>query len=171
LPKNPRFWETCSITNNEPKVRVIEQVQYTGGDFLNVFIRIKAAGKRRDMLEKQPLILGENPVRGEDLIVCLVRENVRAYNSKTADTPFFPYLTRQELDDGVYTGRIGFGDRKNEKRQDEEEAVRNALQCFSDGIYRLLVNETEIGPGAALNLQEGDTLTFIRLVMLAGRRF
>jgi hypothetical protein len=45
------------------------------------------------------------------------------------------------------------------------------LLCFSDGIYRVLINETEALPGGSFNLKEGDVITFIRLVMLAGQRF
>jgi hypothetical protein len=148
---------------------------------LNVFIRIKAAGKRRDMLEKRPQLLPGGIDTVEKLIAHLVRENVAAYNQKTPDkseelsqsaTPFFPYLTQKEFDDGVYTGKVSFGYKKNENLQDEDEAVKNALQCFADGIYRVLVNETEAaGAGAPLSLKEGDVLTLIRLVMLAGRRF
>ncbi|MFP3090961.1 hypothetical protein LQZ21_11620 [Treponema sp. TIM-1] len=138
---------------------------------MNIFVRVKAAGKRRDMLEKQPWIVPGDTDAPEKLIEYLVRENVRAYNAKPVDAPFFRYLSQQELEDGEHTGKIGFGDRKNEKAQDEEEAVRNALQCFADGIYRILVNETEALPGTRFSLQEGDTVTFIRLVMLAGRRF
>jgi hypothetical protein len=109
--------------------------------------------------------------RAEKLIEYLVRENVRAYNAKTVDAPFFKYLSQQELEDGEHTGKIAFGDRKNEKSQDEEEAVRNALQCFTDSLYRVLVNETEALPDGSFSLKEGDTVTFIRLVMLAGRRW
>ncbi|MDR2088876.1 MAG: hypothetical protein LBP73_05935 [Clostridiales Family XIII bacterium] len=138
---------------------------------MNIFVRVKAAGKRRDMLEKQPRNIPDAADTPEKLIECLVRENVRAYNAKTIDAPLFRYLSLQELEDGEHTGKIGFGDRKNERDADEEKAVQNALQCFADGIYRVLVNETEALPGMPFNLKEDDTVTFIRLVMLAGRLF
>jgi hypothetical protein len=138
---------------------------------VNIFIRVKAAGKRRDMLERQSRSVPGDTDSAEKLIEYLVRENVRAYNAKAVDAPFFQYLSRRELEDGEHTGKIGFGGRKNEQNQDEEEAVRNALQCFADGLYRVLVNETEALPGGTFSLKENDTLTFIRLVMLAGRRF
>jgi hypothetical protein len=138
---------------------------------VNVFVRVKAAGKRRDMLERHARSVPDAPETPEKLIAYLVRENVRAYNAKTVDAPFFQYLSRQELEDGEHTGKIGFGDRRNQNNQDEEAAVRDALQCFADGLYRLLVNEDEARPGMPFTLKEGDTLTFIRLVMLAGRRF
>ena len=123
------------------------------------------------MLEKRPALIPAETDSAEKLITHLVRENVRAYNEKLIDAPYFHYLSRTELEDGIYTGKVAFGDRKNEKEQDEEEAVRNALLCFSDGIYRVLINETEALPGGSFNLKEGDVITFIRLVMLAGRRF
>ena len=142
---------------------------------MRIFIRIKAAGKRRDMLEKRACVVPGDIGAPETLIEYLVRENVQAYNAEETaasfDAPFFRCLSRQELEDGAYTGRIAFGCRKNEKKQDEEEAVRNALQCFADGLYRVLAGETEVLPGDTLSLNEGDVVTFIRLTMLAGRRF
>jgi hypothetical protein len=138
---------------------------------LHIFIRIKAAGKRRDMLEKRPCAVPDSIGAAAELIAHLVRENVRAYNAKTVDAPFFPCLTERDLEDGAHTGRIAFGDRKNERAQDEEEAVQNALQCFADGLFRVLVGETEALPGGPFSLREGDVVTFIRLTMLAGRRY
>jgi hypothetical protein len=146
---------------------------------MKIFIRVKAAGKRRDMLEPREKSIDDGIDTPEKLIAYLVRENVRAYNAKAPDAPFFQYLSQRELDDGAYTGKVGFGGRKNEKQQDEDEAVQNAVQCFYDGIYRILINENEIIPQQKENteaqkapfIQEGDKLTFIRLVMLAGRMF
>jgi hypothetical protein len=138
---------------------------------MNIFIRVKAAGKRRDMLEKQGAEIPDGIDRAEKFIEHLVRENVRSYNEKQIDAPYFQYLSEKELADGAYSGRIAFGDRKNEKQADEEGAVQNALQCFRDGLYRVLVNEAEALPGGPFSLNEGDTVTFIRLVMLAGRRW
>jgi hypothetical protein len=138
---------------------------------MHIFIRVKAAGKRRDILEKQARIVPGGMDAPETLIEFLVRENVRAYNAKTVDAPLFHYLSRQAMEDGAHTGKIGFGSRVNEADQDEETAVQNALECFRDGIYRVLVNEDEAAPGVPVRLKDGDVITFIRLVMLAGRLF
>jgi hypothetical protein len=138
---------------------------------VNIFIRIKAAGKRRDILEKQPRVIDDGTGSAEKLIEQLVRENVREYNAKAVDATLLRYLSERDLEDGAHVGKIAFGDRKSENSQDEDEAVKNALQCFEDGIYRVLVNEEEALPGGSFSLAEGDTATFIRLVMLAGRRF
>jgi hypothetical protein len=151
--------------------RAASENPWQRSEALQIFIRIKAAGKRRDMLEKQPCVVPDGMGAAEELIAHLVRENVRAYNAKAVDAPFFPCLTERDLEDGAHTGRIAFGDRKNERAQDEEAAVQNALQCFADGLFRVLVGETEALPGGPFVLREGDVVTFIRLTMLAGRRF
>jgi hypothetical protein len=138
---------------------------------MDIFVRVKAAGKRRDILEKQALPVPAGTDTPEKLIEYLVRENVRAYNARQADAPLFRYLSQQDMEDGEHKGKIGFGNRMNENDQDEEKAVQNALQCFRDGIYRVLLNEDEALPGVPFRMADGDTVTFIRLVMLAGRRF
>ena len=138
---------------------------------MQVYIRVKAAGKRRDVLEKRPHALPNDIRSVNDLISCIVKENVRLYNGKPTDASVLPYLTEAAYAQGEHIGKISFGDRKNENIQDEAKAVANALQCFQDGIYRVLVNETELQDGDVLTLTENDTITFIRLVMLAGRRW
>ncbi|GHU10307.1 hypothetical protein FACS1894151_09560 [Spirochaetia bacterium] len=138
---------------------------------MQIYIRVKAAGKRRDVLEKIPFFIPDGINRAEALVTHIITENVRAYNRKAVDAPLFKYLTEKELEAGENIGKIGFGDRKNEKQQDEEEAVKNAIECFKDGIYRILINETEAEAGREISINENDTITFIRLVMLAGRRW
>ena len=50
------------------------------------------------------------------------------------------------------------------------KAKENALQSFEDGLYRIFIGDNEIeGLNTAITLNEGDTLTFIKLTMLAGR--
>ena len=136
---------------------------------MQILIRVKAVGKRRDVLEKMPYDVPEGIKTATELITYIVKENVRVYNEKSIDASILPYLTQTEYEQGEHIGKIGFGDRKNERMQEESEAVKNALQCYKDGIYRVIINETEIHDDGHIELKENDTVTFIRLVMLAGR--
>jgi len=138
---------------------------------MQVYIRVKAAGKRRDVLEKKPYTLPEGLQTPEVLIAHIVRENVRIYNEKPVEAALLPYLTEDEYALGEDIGKISFGDKRSDKQQDADKAVANALQCYVDGIYRMLINDTEALPGADLVLREDDVITFVRLVMLAGRRW
>ena len=59
--------------------------------------------------------------------------------------------------------------RKSESLQDADEAVKNALLCFGDGLFRMFVNDAELAPEDPLCIKDGDEVTFIRLTMLSGR--
>ncbi|MFP3041156.1 hypothetical protein LQZ19_04975 [Treponema primitia] len=109
------------------------------------------------MLEKRSLPILDDLDTAEKLIAHLVRENVRAYNARAVDGAFFRCLSQRELEDGVYTGKVGFGGRMNEGQADEEEAVRNALQCFEDGIFRIVLNDTELEGKTVCVLREGES--------------
>lgn len=138
---------------------------------MQIFIRVKALGKRRDVLEKRHFEIQSGIKELRELISYIVLKSVRDYNERQVDAPLFRFLTEKEFNEGEYIGKIGFSDKKNENYQNEEAAVKNALECFEDGIYKVLINEDEITDLGEIKINENDTVTFIRLVMLAGRRW
>lgn len=51
-----------------------------------------------------------------------------------------------------------------------ELIAETAMLGFQDGLFRVFLGDTELTElDEKLELQEGDTVTFIRLTMLAGR--
>jgi len=136
---------------------------------MTVYLKIKALSKRKPIVDRVAFTIDKPLATSKELIEYVVRRNVDDYNKKTVDAPLFQYLTSDELEDSAKTGKVGFNDRKNEKTQDAGKAVENALQCFDDGIFKLFINDQEAGFGETINLNENDEITFMRLVMLAGR--
>ncbi|MCL1997851.1 MAG: hypothetical protein FWG65_03700, partial [Turicibacter sp.] len=142
---------------------------------MTIYIKIKSLSKRRPIIDRLPLEI-PNITTAAALIEFIVRHYVDEYNAQKVDSPILPYLTDDKLANAATTGKIGFGERKNENQQDSAAAVENALQCFEDGIFRLFVNDEEISLETAesranaenITINEGDELTFIRLTMLAG---
>jgi hypothetical protein len=134
-------------------------------------VLVKSIGNRRPILETKTIELPDNIKTPEELIEQIVRLDVRRYNEIDTDSPLLKYLTDPEIEDQAAVGKIGFNDRKNSQNQDEEKAVRQALQAFEDGLFLLLVNSTAAKVGEKIKLQSGDALIFIRLSLLAGSRF
>ena len=96
--------------------------------------------------------------------------NVNEFNNGFTENDIVPYLTDEKINDLSDAGKISFGVDYNEQKQDLEKAIENALQSYEDGIYRVFVNDEEIGEiDCEINLKENDELTFVRLTMLAGR--
>jgi hypothetical protein len=136
---------------------------------MTVYLKIRALSGRKPLIERVPFIIDGPASTSNKLIEQIVRRNVNDYNNKAVDAPLFKYLGAGGIENGAKTGKIGFNDRKNEQEQDADKAVENALTSYSDGIFKLFINDAEIGFNETVNLKHGDEITFIRLTMLAGR--
>ena len=68
--------------------------------------------------------------------------------------------------------KIAFGINYGGKEADEAVAVTVALQAFEDGLVRIFHKDEELLTlSQAIDVQENDLFTFLRLTMLAGRLF
>jgi hypothetical protein len=81
-----------------------------------------------------------------------------------------PFLTETEIFDQSAAGKIGFGRLYSDKKVNLEKAIDTALQGFEDGLFRVIVGDIEVTElDKPLVIHENITLTFIRLIFLAGR--
>jgi len=56
-----------------------------------------------------------------------------------------------------------------DQQVDPEQAVATALEAFTDGLFLVVVDETEVTDlDSVLQLSDSSRLTFIRMTMLAG---
>ena len=137
---------------------------------MKVYVNIKQIGKRKNKIDRK-----EYEIKGKigivkDLLIEFVTINVNEFNNGFTENDIVPYLTDKKINDLSDAGKISFGVDYNEQKQDLEKAIENALQSYEDGIYRIFVNDEEVGEiHSEVNLNENDELTFVRLTMLAGR--
>ncbi|MEH7113832.1 hypothetical protein V7124_15775 [Neobacillus niacini] len=137
---------------------------------MKVFVSVKQAGRRKEYIKKEELVLDDNPASLRELIMEIIRKNVESYNRRPLDSLLFNYLTFDEIEAQVSTGKVGFCQRVDERQADAGKAVETAMLAFTDGLYRVFIGDVEIesldGP---LGIKDGDVLTFIRFTMLSGR--
>lgn len=137
---------------------------------MEIYIQMKAAGKRKPVLDHIPYELPEQISTLREFLTELVRIEVERYNRKGMDVQVVPYLTKEEIEDGASVGKLGFGRIYSEKKADFTKASENALQCFEDGLVRVFQNERELEHlDDPVQIQKGDCFTLIRLTFLAGR--
>ena len=80
------------------------------------------------------------------------------------------YLCEKDIENEAQTGKVGFHAVYREGRADEDQALRTALEAFSDGLVRVFQNETELtDPDQPLKILEEDVITLLRLTFLSGR--
>jgi len=137
---------------------------------MNVYIKLKSAGKRRPALDDAPYALPDGIASLRQLIETVVRREAGAYNSRGTENMLVPFLTEAEISDQTADGKVGFGRLYSDKKADPEKAIEAALQGFEDGLFRVMVGDKETTElDAPLDIRENDTLTFVRLTFLSGR--
>lgn len=137
---------------------------------MKIFVNVKQIGKRKNKIDKKKYEISEKITTVKELLTEFVTINVKEFNNGFTENDIVPYLTDEKINDLSDAGKISFGVDYNGQKQDLEKAVENALQSYEDGIYRVFVNDEEMGEiDCEINLKENDELTFVRLTMLAGR--
>ena len=137
---------------------------------MKLFLNLKQIGKIKNKIDKNKFEISEKITTVKELLTEFVTINVNEFNNGFNENDIVPYLTDKKINDLSDAGKISFGVDYNEQKQDLEKAIENALQSYEDGIYRVFVNDEEMGEiDCEINLKENDELTFVRLTMLAGR--
>ena len=136
---------------------------------VKIFVRVKALGKKKDILIPTEYTIPEGIVSLRMLLTAIVEQEVNAYNQKDMDVQMLPFLTQEQLDDQAATGKVSFGRIYSDKKADAPKAVANAIQCWEDGLVRVFQNDVELEKlDDLIQIRENDVFTFIRLTFLAG---
>ena len=138
---------------------------------MRIFVTMKQLGECRDVQGRVPSDLLEAPRTLCKLLSMLFKIMIAEYNAKQLETPVFHYLAEDDLlNSAEQTGKVGFGTHYNENDADPERAITEAIQAFEDGLYRVFTGNTELTSlNVPLELAPDETITLIRLTMLAGR--
>lgn len=139
---------------------------------MRLSINVKQLGKRKPAVAPISFEYPKKPSTLRELLQMTVSICVKEYNQRreepSCDTP----LSEEQINNAATVGKIAFGFSYNTKKADEQEAIDTALLAFEDGLFRLFLEEEELEYTQLdnpLTIEEGQTLTFIRLTMLAGR--
>lgn len=139
---------------------------------MKVYISAKQIKKRGNQVSAIPYELRTAPDTLRQLITILVSDSVEGYNRRLQEKEGNTILTKDDIDDLSQVGKIGFGIPFGCRQADLQDALDTAMQGFEDGLYRFFVGEQEIESlDAPLHLQEKNSITIIRLVLLTGGYF
>lgn len=110
---------------------------------------------------------GPTPLRV--LIEAVVRTEVAAFSTRSADDTLLRLLTDTALAAGRSTGTIRSGGREATTTPDVDEAVRTAIQAHRDGLVQVIVDQRPVDDlDAEIDLRDGAHVLFVRLVALTG---
>lgn len=138
-----------------------------------VTVTATITGHRRRGVREHALTLALPPgeVRARDLISAAVSAEVAAYQARAEENSFVRVLTASGLESALSGGAVRPGgppEVADAPEADPAAAAAAALLAFGDGLFKVFVGEREVLPGEPAWLEEGASLTFLRLVPLAG---
>lgn len=138
---------------------------------MTVKINLKQIGERKPKIAPVDFEYSPVPKTVRELISQTVTSCVTSYNTRVcAGKDNINPLSQNQINHMAYIGKIAFGISYGKKEQSVQKAVEHAMQAFEDGIYRVFLNDSELeNLNEKICLNENDSLTFIRLTMLAGR--
>ena len=142
-----------------------------GGERVKLKVEVKQLGARGKKVAPVPFEIEGVPGTAGELIAATAKKCAEEYNERVrrGETVQSP-LSERQINDMPGIGRITFGICNGDKEQDIRKAVDNALLAFRDGLFCMFINGTQVTEAdRAIELQEDDVLTFIRLTMLTGR--
>ena len=137
---------------------------------MKIFVTMKSLAKRKNYLTKIETHLSRNPKTLRELLKELVAMEVQQFNKKQTEEKLTAFLTNEDMELQAEAGKVGFSNIYIDQKANLHTAIQNSIQAFEDGLVKVFHNEKEqTALDAALDIQEGDQFTFIKLMMLAGR--
>ena len=137
---------------------------------MEVRVNVKQIGKKRNGVREVRYEIPGCPGTVEELIRGVTAACVGDYNRRKESAELIRCLTKEQIEESAQAGKIGFGVNYGEKEADVQQAEENALQSFEDGIYRIFLNDRPLERlDEGIRITDEDSLTFVRLTMLAGR--
>lgn len=133
----------------------------------------KVIGKRRPIFSDWsipiPPSLQDSPFTLRDLITCVVRAEVQAFQTRQTKQKLQQFLSKDAIHQGLAEGKVTLGDRDFEQVVDETTAIEVAIMGFIDGLYYVFLDDVQQEElDATVHLKLDSRLTFIRLVALVG---
>ena len=136
---------------------------------MEILVNRKTIRKSRRGLEPLRYEIEGWPQSLRELLLAMVKEEVRRYNDAQASDGLLRWLSQGELEDLAGEGKVSFGE-TGAGPADLGKAEQVMLAAFEDGLFRVLVDGEEVAdPEAPLALTESSVVTIIRLSFLAGR--
>ncbi len=137
---------------------------------MQIRINVKGASRRKAAVVQQIRKYPDRQMSVEEFLSETVRQNVKEYNDRKDAGEILRLFSVERLEEMAESGKVSYGSVIDDRRAEEAEAVRTALQCFEDGMVALFADGARYSELVqVIPLREGSEVTFVRLTFLAGR--
>jgi len=142
---------------------------------LMVSIQGKSVGGRKRLFDDFSVPIAklqspDNTSNLSELIKAIVTDQANEFSKRQTENQLLRVLTSDEIQDGLHAGKISSGSTDVPKQPvDITQAVASAIDAFSDGLYYVFIDSTQITTlEEKFRLEENSRIMFVRLTLIAG---
>lgn len=133
-------------------------------------VNIKSASGRKNRIAERTMLFDESIATVRELIISAVHTCVDEYNLRCESSKLLEVLSPEMIEDRAQLGKVSFGVNYGGKQAEYQRAAAQALEAFEDGIVVIFAGDKQLTSlDEAVSLNQVESLTFIKLTMLAGR--
>ena len=137
---------------------------------VNINVNVKSVSNKKNKIRTVTIPYSENITDIRGLLEETVRFCVDSYNERRENSELLKTLSSAQIEDQASQGKVSFGVNYGENNADLSKAIPDALEAFSDGIVVLFVDDEKFeNLDDRVEIEKIESLTFIKLTMLAGR--
>ncbi len=132
-------------------------------------VNVKSVSGKKSKIRTMK-IMYENVNTVGELIKATVKYCVNDYNERKDNSDLLTLLLPESIADKATQGKISFNENHGDNYANLEKAESDAIQAFLDGIVVIFADDKKLeNIDEEINIENIDSLTFIKLTMLAGR--
>ncbi len=133
-------------------------------------VNVKSVSGKKHRISAVTVPYSRDTLSVRELIEETVSYCVGEYNKRLESSELLSALLPTEIEDRAAQGKVAFQTNYGETHADIEKARADAVEAFSDGVAAIFADDRRLeDPEEILDLTQIGSLTFIKLVMLAGR--
>lgn len=133
-------------------------------------INIKKLTRAKASIDKLEIDTPSGLKNVRELIEYVTGYCVNEYEKRREAGELLKMLEKEEIEDKAKSGKVGFGVNYGTKSPKMEEAKKNSVQSFEDGVTALFIDGKRMESlEEAVEIKDETELTFIKLTAYAGR--
>lgn len=133
-------------------------------------INIKKLTRANASIDKLEIDTPSGLKNVRELIEYVTGYCVNEYEKRREAGELLKMLEKEEIEDKAKSGKVGFGVNYGTKSPKMEEAKKNSVQSFGDGVTALFIDGKRMESlEEAVEIKDETELTFIKLTAYAGR--
>lgn len=141
----------------------------TDSGVTHVIVEARAVGQRRRLVD--PVVIeGHEPIGSvRDLLEFVVHREVDLHNDRSRQHGLIRVLTPGQVAEGAAAGKVDPEAHLRQVPTDAGAAVATAVEAFSDGVFFVFVDGSQVQDlDSPIDVTSDTPVRFVRLVALAG---